>query len=357
MYLRTSDEVKRTSKFYPLGSSSYFEAALDPTYTLGEGDPLTKHRILIFYGYSGWDEKQSGVNLSGTLEKDGTHFVTALTLKKHLIRRFPSDEIEIICAWHKNIFINALMTPSTTDPNMKIRQIHYIGHGNQGGLYFGYKNKAVVQERMTLNNLLQRPVWLFKFLRKRNLAFLREASLLSGFFTDGLTSTKLSQIQAQMATEALMHIWGCFAGARQHTFDTSNPYWNLFNNAGTPVDGIAKHIAKSLKIQVTAVYDPDGIHGTDFCIRDGKTNKIGCPNTRRLAIPTWPWPLSPKVRWITYDAAGNGDETSINFLGTRRSSKDLAPGIPPKWLTNEIPKVTAKLPAFPACSPAYVSIK
>ena len=42
MYLRTSDEVKRTSKFYPLGSSSYFEAALDPTYTLGERDPLTK---------------------------------------------------------------------------------------------------------------------------------------------------------------------------------------------------------------------------------------------------------------------------------------------------------------------------
>src|SRR6185295_439896 len=111
----------------------------------------------------------------------------ALTLKEHISRRFPSDVIEIICAWHKNVFVNALMTPSAKDPTIKIRQIHYIGHGNQGGLFFGYHNNTAKAEREKLFNWLTTGFWISNLspTAKRRFALYGEAGLLSGFFTDG----------------------------------------------------------------------------------------------------------------------------------------------------------------------------
>ena len=96
---------------------------------------MAKARNLIFFGYSGSREP------SGPRERDTSFFLVAQTLTLHLQRRFPDDVIEIVCAWHKDVFVNKLRVRAA-DPGVKIRQIHYVGHGAGGGLYFGYHNAA-----------------------------------------------------------------------------------------------------------------------------------------------------------------------------------------------------------------------
>ena len=68
---------------------------------------------------------------------------------------FPRGVIEIICAWHKDVFVNKLWV-RTADPGVKIRQIHYVGHGAGGGLYFGYHNAVSAAERTALADMLSR---------------------------------------------------------------------------------------------------------------------------------------------------------------------------------------------------------
>ena len=58
-----------------------------------------------------------------------------------------------------------------------------------------------------------------------------------------------------------MHVWGCFAGAPSHTFETADAYWNLFNNGGPAIEGVARHIARTLEIRVTACRDPAACTG------------------------------------------------------------------------------------------------
>ena len=312
----------------------------------------TRARILVVAGFSGTGDT------SGTGERDASFFLTAHTLRLHLQQRFPEDVIEVVCAWHKNVFVNALRAPGA-EPDLKIRQIHYVGHGSLGGLYFGYKNPVAVAERQKLAELITQPpaVWLMNKGVRRRIALMWDAGLMSGFFTDALSPAVRADIKAQLTPDVLMHVWGCFAGAPSHTFDVSDPYWNIFNSGGAPVDGLARHIAKSLEIQTTACWDPDAIHGMDFCFRTSK-GAFNCGDVRPDRLPHWLWPESRKVRWVTYDATGTGDESSINFLGTRVPVTRIPPGRPPTWLTDEIPLNAAKAgkPAFPVCSAAHVPV-
>ena len=71
-----------------------------------------------------------------------------------------------------------------------------------------------------------------------------------------------------------------------HTFETTDPYWNLFNAGRASVDGVAKHIAKTLRIETTACWDPDGVHGMDFCFRTSK-GALNCSNKRPGQLPHW----------------------------------------------------------------------
>ena len=180
---------------------------------------------------------------------------------------------------------------------------------------------------------------------------------MSGFFSEALSPAKLAAIKMQLLPDTLMHVWGCFAGAPSHTFDTSSPYWSLFNAGGSSVDGIARHIAKTLQIETTACWDPGGVHGMDFCFRTSE-GVLNCSDRRPGRLPHWLWPESPKVRWITHDATGVGNETTINFLGNRIPATQIRPGQPPAWLTREIPLPTAraKVPSYPACSAARTGI-
>jgi hypothetical protein len=312
---------------------------------------MAKARNLIFFGYSGSREP------SGTKERDTSFSLVAHTLTLHLQRRFPDDVIEIICAWHKDVFVNKLRA-RTADPGVKIRQIHYVGHGAGGGLYFGYHNAVSTAERTALADMLSRiPPFLVGDSAKRRAALSFDAALMSGFFSDALEPPKLAEIKKQLAPDALMHVWGCFAGAPTHTFDTTDPYWNLFNAGGASIEGVARHIARTLGIEVTACRDPEDIHGMDFCFRDAE-GTMNCSDARPERLPHWLWPESRAVRWITWDAAGAGDEKTINFLGTRIAATEVSPGRPPKWLTNEIPLAAAKAkqPPFPACSAARIGI-
>lgn len=308
---------------------------------------MAKARDLIFFGYSG------AVDPTGTKERDTSFFLVAHTLKLHLQRRFPDDVIEIVCAWHKDVFVNALRTAPT---DLKIRQIHYVGHGAGGGLYFGYHNAIGTKARDELSStLFTFPTGLLPDGAKRVIALDLDSGLMTGLFGDALPPAKLAQIKSRLAPDALMHVWGCFAGAPAHTFDTAVPYWNLFNAGGSSVEGIARDVARTLGIEVTACHDPDGISGMDFCHRaaDGKLN---CSDKRPERLPHWLWPESRRVRWITWKAAGTSDETTINFLGSRIAATSIPPGRPPKWLTDEIPFAAAKArqPPLPACSAARV---
>lgn len=281
----------------------------------------------------------------------------AQTLKRHLERRFPDDAVEVVCAWHKDVFVNTLRAPGP-DPAVKIRQIHYVGHGAGGGLYFGYRNAVAVAAREKLAALLAIPpaAWLADGIKRRT-ALMFDAGLMSGFFSEALAPAKLAEVKPQLAPDALMHVWGCFAGAPSHTFDTGDAYWNLFNAGGSSVDGLARDVAKTLAIETTACWDPHGIHGMDFCQRTAAA-ELNCSNVRAARLPQWLWPRSRKVRWITYDRSGTGDEATINFLGDRIPADRIRPGRPPEWLTNEIPlaAATAKPPAFPACSAVRVGV-
>jgi hypothetical protein len=301
-------------------------------------------RDLVFYGFSGAPEP------TGTVERDNSFFLTAHTLQLHLKQRFSGDSVDVVCAWHKDTFVNTLRAPGE-----KIRQIHYVGHGAGGGLYFGYHNPVATASRQTIIDFLGRQTrgWFAQPGRKRLLALLWDAGLMSGFFSDALTSTKLAEIRAQLLPGALMHVWGCFAGAPTHTFDTSDPYWDLFNAGGASVEGIARHLARTLQIETTACRDPGGVHGMDFCHRTAK-GRLNCTDRRPGRLPHWLWPESRKVRWITHDPTGAGDETTINFLGTRMPATRIPPGRPPDWLLAEIPVATARatVPPVPTCSAA-----
>jgi hypothetical protein len=351
MYMRTRDMLGRIPTSYIYDSSSLLGLEDDQGLMLGEGDPSIKHRDLIFFGYS-------GAKGDGKTERDFSYFSAAATVKEHIAHWFPGDDIEIICAWHKNTFVKELMTPSLGDPKLKIRQIHYVGHGFMGGLYFGYKNKIAVEERRKLLEEFQTGSLSPKTdPEKRIIALERDAGLMSGFFSDALAPSSLRKIKDQLTGDTLMHIWGCFAGTPEHTFDTTDNYWNLFNAAGAPVHGIARHIAESLEINVTAVLDPQGIGGMNFCFRD-TTGKFNCTDERPGRPPHWLWPKRKSVRWITYDPAGKGDEKKINFLGQIISPSKLKPGEPPRWFTKEIPVKRAKTKprSLPACYPAAVAI-
>jgi pimeloyl-ACP methyl ester carboxylesterase len=301
-----------------------------------------KLRIVIFYGYS-------GAHGAGTTERDHSNQMVARTLKEHLARRFPADQIDVVCTWHKNAFVNELIAST-----LKIRQIHYCGHGFGGGLSMAYHNRVAETERGTLAAQLDASS--ATALEKRKTALVRDAALISGFFTDALPAAKLATLKANLAPGAMMQIWGCFTGAPQHTFDTADTFWNLFNAAGAPMDGIALHIAKSLGIEVTAVTDPGGIHGMNYWYRDASGTFHD--SNRKSRMPHWLWPSSKKVVWVTYDASGNANKTSINFMGKATPPKDLPAGRPPKWLTGELPKsMAAKAPkAMPTCSATFVTI-
>lgn len=302
-------------------------------------------RDLLFFGFSG-SEKSDG--LSERDEPDRSFLMVALTLRAHLASRFPGDTIEIICAWHKDVFVKALLNSSA----LKIRQIHYIGHGGGGGLSFGFKNKQAKAARKQLAKkfkeglLSSRPDQV-----KRKIALLGEAGMMSGFFSI-LDKSTLDSIKGQLAPQALMHIWSCYAGAPTHKFDANDAYWNVFNAAGAS-DGIARHIAKSLGMSVTAARDRKGRHGMNFWHRNASGKFLAPHEVRPRRIPQWLWPAE-STRWVTYNAAGTGDEKRINFLGTKVDSTKVPPGKPPPdWLTREIPRAAAKdAPApSPPCSP------
>jgi hypothetical protein len=266
--------------------------------------------------------------------------------------------ISVICAWHKNTFVNTLRRPGP-DPSLKIRQIHYAGHGAGGGLYFGYHNAISVDDRTRLAAFLagRGTSRLWSDAIKRRVALIMDSGLMSGFFSDALDTAKLNEIKSQLRPDTLMHVWGCFAGAPTHTFDTSDTYWNMFNAGGSSVEGLARHVARTLSITATACWDPDGIHGMDFCSRSA-AGALNCSDVRPERLPHWLWPESKKVRWVTYDPAGSGDEKTINFLGRAEAATRIPPGRPPKWFTDEIPLPVARSapPALPACSAVRVDI-
>ena len=303
-------------------------------------------RDLIFFGYTG-----AAGRGDGSRDFDKSLLATARTLKLHLERRFPRDRVEIVCAWNKDVFVRKLQSPGP-----KIRQIHYVGHGAGGGLFFGYGNPIAKRRRSRFAGILRRvPVSRLPDAVKRRFALRHEPGLISGFFTVGLEPAKLATIKSRLAGDAHMHIWGCFAGARAHRFDP-DPWWNRFNPGGAPAEGIARHIARSLGIDVTAVRDPRNTHGMSFCVRDQR-GVFNCSNKRRPMVPTWLWPRGSSVRWVTWDRAGNAHETQIRFFGQRIPAARLKPGRPPAWFAREIPVATAKArePAFPAtCAPAAV---
>jgi hypothetical protein len=195
--------------------------------------------------------------------------------------------------------------------------------------------------------------WVTESFKRRN-ALRLDSGLMSGFFSDALEPAKLAAIKANLTSDALLHVWGCFAGAPTHRFDTSDSYWNLFNDGKTSVDGLARHVARTLGIEATACHDPEGSAGMDFCFRNS-AGKFNCTDSRPERLAHWLWPEAKRVKWITWDATGTGDDTSINFMGKRMPATKIPPGKPPpKWFTDEIPLATskAKLPTFPACSAA-----
>jgi len=306
---------------------------------LCQAAPPPTLRICIFHGYQG-------------TRGDVSNLMVARTLGKHLARRFPSDQIDVICALHKNAFVKTLL-----DSPLPIRQIHYVGHGFMGGLYFGYKHPVALAER---NGVKENFATIFKTMpatTKRILALNSDAGLMSGFFTDAFDPALLTKIRANLAPGAMMQIWGCFAGARQHTFDTSDRYWNLFNAAGAPVDGIALHIARALGIDVSAAIDVTETHGMNYWFRD-EAGKFNGTDKRPARLPQWLWPSRKSVSWITWDSAGKGDTSSINFMGKARPASELRPGRPPGWFTGELPVNLAAgaLQTPESCSARYVTL-
>lgn len=263
-----------------------------------------------------------------------------MTLKRHLEVRFPSDVIEVVCAWHKATFLGKLMT-KTEHP---IRQIHYVGHGSGGTLSFSYHHPDAATARgSTAASLPSLPANI-----RADVAHRLESALLSGYFNPPSPmrgSLEALVIRQNLMPGALMHVWGCFAGAPQHTFDTTDAYWNVFNEGRTSVDGVARHIAKALQISVTAATHTT--HGMNYSYRPANSPVQSTP--RPCRAPQWLWP-SGKARWVTYDSSGTPDFTNINFMGKIETLARIPSAAhPPAWFIKEIPAAWNDHVTAPSC--------
>jgi hypothetical protein len=272
-----------------------------------------------------------------------------LTLREHILRRFPADRVDIACAWHRNTFTRSLMTPS---PDLKVRQVHYVGHGSGGGLLLGYNNQIRLAARQQLADALQWwPISALSPQTKRAFVLSRNAGLMSGFF-DILPAPKLAAIKAQLAPASIMHIWGCLAGAPDHIFDRDHEYWDVLNSAGSPVPGIARHVARALGVELTAVLNT-AVMNSWYRVERGRFQRNNCP--QRPPGGLWP---TRSATWVTSDRSVAGNQRQINYMGASVAASRLQPTQPPQWFLNEIPlsRATRRPSAAPACSAIPVAI-
>lgn len=83
----------------------------------------TSKAIYIFYGFSGDPGKTPA--FPGGTDNDTSLKLVAETLKDTLAGLYPSDTIQVVQAWQKDIILTTLVKAT-----QKIRQVHIACHGD-----------------------------------------------------------------------------------------------------------------------------------------------------------------------------------------------------------------------------------
>lgn len=184
-------------------------------------------------------------------------------------------------------------------PAGSVIQLHYVGHGNPGGLYCAYGHPDFVRRR----DDLARAFLLSGLSRgeKRERILAADPSLLSGSLDQPATARRMRRA---LHRSAFLHLWGCFAGGETHRFDEDD-YWSYLQPEGGAVTGVGRHLARALERPVVASRDPryqEGRQrGTNFWHR--RAGVVVDRGVRPGRPPQWLWPASG-AEWVVLDAAG-----------------------------------------------------
>ncbi|MCW5802550.1 MAG: hypothetical protein KIT31_09190 [Deltaproteobacteria bacterium] len=167
----------------------------------------------------------------------------------------------------------------------------------------------------------------------------KELALCAGYFSSVIRPWELLKLQVKHRHDARWMLWGCYAGGETTTHGSSygdadprKRYMQRMNLGAPSVEGIAKEIARTLKVTCTAA---TGHGGTDMwhVEKEGKRVKL-LPNTKHTkgTEPHWMWSVA-RSHWVTYDRSGKLLSEPIIY-GKARSRAELttANQQPPAWL-------------------------
>lgn len=283
----------------------------------------TSKAIYIFYGFSGDPGKAPA--FPGGTDNDTSLKLVAETLKDTLAGLYPSDTIQVVQAWQKDIILTSLAKATK-----KIRQVHIACHGDSTMLSLAYKfdKGKRLKKRAKKFNAMQGTST-----DRAIKAMQAEDALVAGFFSQGLDRTTLATIKANHSAGAAWQIWGCYCGYAMDSFSgfgdaVIDPYLKRFNLGKLSLPGIAVEIATTLGVTCTAA---KGGAGMNFW--HGEPGKKVVQNSRstKAQKPFWLWNTKGSS-WVTYDAGGKTTAKPLIFQ-VARNKADLPTPKPPTWLT------------------------
>ncbi|PLX46937.1 MAG: hypothetical protein C0613_15370 [Desulfobulbaceae bacterium] len=283
----------------------------------------TSKAIYIFYGFSGDPGKTPA--FPGGTDNDTSLKLVAETLKDTLAGLYPSDTIQVVQAWQKDIILTTLVKAT-----QKIRQVHIACHGDSTMLSLAYKfdHGKRLKKRAKKFNAMKGTA------KDRAIkAMQAEDALVAGFFSQAMDPTTLTTIKGNHSAGAAWQIWGCYCGYATDKFSgfgdaVIDPYLKRFNLGKLSLPGIAVEIATSLGVTCTAA---KGGAGMNFWHGEPGKKVVQNSRTTKAKKPFWLWNTKGSS-WVTYDAGGKTIAKPLIFQ-VARNKADLPTPKPPTWLT------------------------
>jgi len=293
----------------------------------------------VFYGFSGSQKEPLPKWPDGT-DHDSRFKLAAQTIAKSLRTLFPTDNVMVVQAWKKDIILDTILAAT-----LPIREIHLCCHGDATRLSLAYKydNAAWVTRSADLMDRLAKRTFngahIIDDIGLGKASIKSELAICAGLFSSVLSQWKRMRVRLNFASDAAWMIWGCYAGGASGTHGSGydpgpvKRYFERMNLGASSVDGIAKEIARELRVKCTAA---TGRGGTEFWhLEKEKKKLVVVKNDEKTPgnLPHWMWGVA-KSHWVTYDSTG-AEETAPYILGSSRSKADLETKDhqPPAWLT------------------------
>lgn len=261
-----------------------------PTTTLFDGGrwtfPAKEGTVLLWYGGNEPASDTSHEQVARTL---GKSFSKAKS-DGHL---GPLLDLRVVRAFDKQ----GLLDEFARCDDGSVIQVHYVGHGDGGGLYCAYGDVAARAKRLTVKDeLARRSLSGVGAESLREYVLEQEPTLATGLFDFARWRDPVAQ---KLHPQGFFQLWGCFSGSELAPL-SDDGYWNYFKTSPSGTPGVARHIAKALGIRVIAS-DTSGSAGNEFWFRRSGTVRTDDRSARIFrpsGIPQWLWPHA-QAEWVT----------------------------------------------------------